>query len=348
LNPFFQRPVFWSIAGLFLLGFAGWEAVQLNSGGRKTFAGAHLPPPLRSRSGERPLLVRETQTGDPVANYLARAKRGMTEQEVRWMLEDFEAAGLSRPQDELEALDMTAAKAHRQKLEEWYLVALSEGLSLTSTQQEDAKKQLAVHFAFDLQRVAEREWQLRERTQDADVEPLSFIEGHLERAKARFRYHTVFSSSFAPWNLVQLTESQTSLTLRFWVIADWQRRGEKDPFWSPDRPEPEDWLCYKDEPKDPGAGPESQTIIQDPTTGNLLENSGPMAYREHALQSAVFAFTPEQIPAWNQAASLLAQAKCCHPAQLRMALLEEPRLFGWMRAELDGTAVQKSHSAISK
>ena len=35
---------------------------------------------------------------------------------------------------------MTAAKAHRQKLEEWYLVALSEGLSLTSTQQEDAKK----------------------------------------------------------------------------------------------------------------------------------------------------------------------------------------------------------------
>jgi hypothetical protein len=31
-----------------------------------------------------------------------------------------------------------------------------------------------------------------------------------------------------------------------------------------------------------------------------------------------------------------------------MALLEDPNLFQQMRTELDGAAVQKSHSAISK
>lgn len=346
MKPAFHRRAFWSFAGLFLLGLAGWEAVQVNSGGRKAFAGAILPPPLRSRSGERPQAVREIQAGDPIANYLARAKRGMTEQEVRWMLEDFEAAGLDRVEDEL--VDLSAAKAHRQKLEEWYLSALSEGLSLTPEQKEEVKVRLDARFANDLQNVEELKnssvgWKKQHPDQSLCGADLS----EAYQRFCRFRARLFFDSSFAPWNVVQLSEQQTAVTVRYWLIEDWKRQSAEDPFWDPDKVEPEYWLY--DKAHDPFAEPIQQTIIQDPIAGNLLENSGPMTCRQHILQSAVFAFTPEQVPSWNEAASLLAQAKCCHPAQLRMALLEDPNLFQSMRTELDGAAdVQKSHSALSQ
>jgi hypothetical protein len=344
LKPLFHRRTFWSIAGLFLLGFAGWEAVQLNSGGRKAFADALSPPPLRSRSGERPLAVREKETGDPVANYLARAKRGMTEQEARWMLEDFEAQGLDRSEDQLS--DTAAAKAQRKRQEAWYLAALSEGLSLTPGQKEEMKAGLDVRFESDLQRLEELKSSSGER---GERRPGYIFLGGSDLWDAyeqfyRFSVRLFNDSAFAPWNVTQLSEDQTAITLRYWLIDDWKRLDEDSPFGpfdSPDRPEPWFWL-YDKERYNPFAEPERKTVIQDPTTGNLLENRGPVIYREHVVRSGVFAFTPDQIPSWNEADSLLSQAMSCHPAQLRMALLEEPKLARWMRAELDGTAPRKS------
>lgn len=343
MKPSSHRRVFWSFAGLFLLAFAGWEAVQLNSGGRKTFAGAHLPPPLRSRSGERPLLVREKETGDPVANYLARAKRGMSEQEVRWMLEDFEAAGLNRPKDQLP--DIAAAKAHRKKLEAWYLAALSEGLSLTSGQKEEMQARLDVRFGSDLQRLEE----LKSSSGEWEERPGYVFRGGKDLWDAYEQFYGfsvgLFNdSAFAPWNVTQLSEDQIAITLRYWLFEEWNRLSADNPFGSfepPAHTEPWFWL-YNKEQYNPFAEPERKTVIQDPITGNLLENRGPVMYREHIVKSGVFAFTPDQISSWNEADSLLAQAMSCHPAQLRMALLEEPNLVRWMRAELDSTAPRKS------
>lgn len=344
MKPVFQRRAFWSFAGLFLLGFAGWEAVRVTRGGGKAFVHALLPPALRSRSGERPLVVREKEMSDPIANYLARAKRGMAESEVRWMLEDFEAAGLGQTDDELDALDLTAAKEHRKKLEEWYLTALDEGLSLTLEQKEEAKAKLNALFALDLQRVVQVEQQLGDRVSEIGDE--SLIESDLKRAKALFTYERALfcTSSFAPWNLVSLSQDQTAITLRYWVIEEWKRQNQDNVSGSSEQREPEYWRHESD----PFAELESQTLIQDPITGNLMENPGPVVDRDHLLQSMVFPFSPDQIPSWNQASDLMTQARCCHPAQLRMVLLEDPDLFQRMRAELDGSVVQKSHSAISK
>jgi len=314
-------------------------------GGRTSFSKVLLTPPSRSHSGERPLVVRETQTGDPIANYLARAKRGMTESEVRWVMEDFEAAGLDRHEDEL--VDFSMAQAHRKKLEEWYLTALAEGLSLTPEQKEEAKAKLDARFASELQGLGTMENKSAEWKEQHPGEPRCGAD--LSDAYRRFYAFPAtlfFESSFAPWNVVQLSEQQTAVTVRYWLIEDWKRQSAENPFWTSDRVEPEYWLY--DKVHDPFAEPIQQTIIQDPIAGNLLENSGPMTYRQHTLQSMVFAFTPDQIPSWNEATSLLAQAMSCHPAQLRMALLEDPDLFQRMRAELDGSLVQKSHSVISK
>jgi hypothetical protein len=343
LKPALQRRTFWSFAGWLLLGFACWEAGEVARGGR-TAPSKALSPPLQSRSGERPALVREMTAGDPIANYLAQAKRGMTEQEVRWMLEDFQAAGLDRTDDELDALDLASAKAHRRKLDQWYLAALSDGLSLSPLQKEEVTAKLDARFASDLQRILQVEQQLGDQVSATGDELLT--ESDLKRAKALFTYGRALfiTSFFAPWNLISLSQDQTALTLHYWVIEEWKRQNGANLFGSSEQQEPEYWL----QEADPFADFESQTLIQDPISGNLLKNPGPMVDRKNLLQSRVFPFTPDQIPSWNKASSLLEQARCCHPAQLRMALLEDPNLFQQMRTELDGAAVQKSHSAISK
>lgn len=325
MKPPFQRRAFWSFAGICLLGLAGWQSVQTTLAGRK--AAASKLPPLRTRSSERPLLRREDTAGDPVANYLARAKRGMTEREVRWMVEDFEAAGLDRTVGELP--DFLSAIRRRKNAEDWYLAALREGFSLTPEQSEKAGNQLHSLFEQDLRSLSIFEKPLALETPTVGDSTLAderiseafgrFIEWPLE-----FFHH----SAFAPWNLTQLSEEQSFLTLRYWLIEDAKRQSEADPFAS-DQTEPTHWLfsIYSE------AG--CQVLIQDPTTGNLLENAEPMTPRQDLLQSGVFAFTPEQMPQWNRATSLLEQAQCCHPAQLRMALLERPALAHKLRAELD-------------
>lgn len=347
--------MFWWFAGLFLLGLAGWEAVQLNSGGRKAFAGALLPPPLRSRSGERPVLVRETQTGDPVANYLARAKRGMTQQEVRWMLEDFEAAGLNRDDDEL---DFSKAQAHRKKLEEWYLAALSEGLSFTPAQKSEVKAKMDALFVYDLQQLegleeCGREWKRQHPDQ-------SLCGADLTHANRRFSYFPAtlfFDSSFAPWNLVQLTESQRALTLRFWRIEDWKRENENNPFFgSGDDAEPDDWLYTAKgrEGADPFSGSPQSTprtmpevpAMQDPLSGNLTEfpnytelltatSEDGQRVEAYLPCGNILPLTPDQTRLWEKSYDLAAQALLCHPAQLRLALLQQPELAQTLRKELD-------------
>lgn len=362
MKPVFHRRAFWSIAGLFLLAFAGWEAVQIARGGRTGFVNAHLPPPLQSRSGERPLLVRETQTGDPIANYLARAKRGMTEQEVRWMLEDFEAQGLDRSEDQLP--DFAAAKVHRKKLEAWYLSALSEGLSLTAAQKEEVKAKLESRFASDLQNIeALKNWSAEWKEKHPGH---TLCGADLSDAYRRFFQFpaTLFhDSSFAPWNVSQLTEIQSSITLRFWRIEDDKHQNENDPFASSDQTaEPRDWLYTAKgmEGSDPFSDSPQSTLretpgvpaMQDPLSGNLTAfpnytelwtatSEDGQCVEAYLPCGNILPLTPDQMPLWEKSYDLAAQALLCHPAQLRLALLQQPGLPQTLRKELDREPPQK-------
>ena len=123
-------------------------------------AGAMLPGKTSERTSgdERPV--------DVVEDYLARCKKGMTAQEVRWIVEDFQSAGLDEGSgsladelnailsplvdvndtaklDELQIHGETAAllKVKGLKLarlqQQWYASAVADGLRLTQLQQEE-------------------------------------------------------------------------------------------------------------------------------------------------------------------------------------------------------------------
>jgi hypothetical protein len=359
LKPAFQRPAFWSLAGLFLLAFAGWEAMQITRGGRTGFADAHLPPPLQSRSGERPLLVRETQTGDSIANYLIRAKRGMTEQEVRWMIEDFEAAGLDRYEEALS--DFEVAKVLRKKHEEWYLTALGEGLSLTREQKEGAQAKLAALFSRDLQIIAGLGQQSSNASEVIGDETLP--KENVFKFKLRFGCFLLGSgSACAPWNLADLTEAQTSLTLKFWRIEEWKREKESNPLLdSGDDAESDDWLYtakgreggdpFSDSPQSTLRAMPGVPAMQDPLSGNLTEFPNTelwIATSEDGQRvdaylpcGNILPLTPDQMPLWERSYDLAAQALLCHPAQLRLALLQQPGLAQTLREQLDRAPSQR-------
>jgi len=302
VKPSSYRPVFWSLAGLFLLGFAGWEVVQLTRGRRKAFD-ALLPPPLRSRSGERPSLVREAPTADPVANYLARAKRGMTEQEVRWMLEDFEAAGLDI---DLKLQNPSGYRNLREKQQRWYLAALREALSLSDMQVTQAAQRLT-----DLLNRDEKNYWLHADEPDVLNENTGVGCRLLDYLQPECWLQ---DTCFAPWALCELTAAQLSLTWK--SGADHANRVREVAIWMLE--------------------PQLLPVIQDPITGNEQEfyskdqkgRGGQIPY--YLRGSTIFPLTPDQQRMASFSANWMAQCKVCQPAQLRMAFLLDAPFTGFL------------------
>lgn len=98
-----------------------------------------LPAPMKTRHAVRP--AETSWSGDVVADYIARCGKGMTDQEIRWIVEDFHNAGLDQidftdktPDAELSAY--LAAQYH------WYYSALVDGLRLDPKQAADCAANL--------------------------------------------------------------------------------------------------------------------------------------------------------------------------------------------------------------
>lgn len=238
---------------------------------------------LRSmgKSGDR--------SADPVAAYLDRAKRGMSDQEIRWIVDDFRGAGLDQPPAVLTA---ESIETFRKKQIQWYLQTLQEGLRLTSSQQEMAR---------------------------ATAADLPFTPGGIGFLPLDVSAWLPLND-YAPWNLCSLTPEQESLTLKAWVTT-----------------EPGSTIGWTSE---------GEFTIQDPLTGNLTEWSETQEgmrerMAEYLRMGNVFPLTPDQ-PLLQHPTQWLAQARLCHPAQLRMALLREPATASTLQRLLDQAAEQQS------
>ena len=93
------------------------------------------PPPTKTRHAVRP-----TPAAAPALDYTTRKNRGLTNQEIGWIVEDFQNAGLDlgiRAAPEEEYL------AQRQAQDRWYRDALVEAWSLTPEQSAHATAKLA-------------------------------------------------------------------------------------------------------------------------------------------------------------------------------------------------------------
>lgn len=99
------------------------------------------PPPRRTKHAERKPAA--PWTGDPVADYISRCQHGLTDQQIGWLVEDFQNAGLDRG-----LRDAAPAGYLDQRVEEirWYRAALRDALHLDADQSAATALSLGTHF----------------------------------------------------------------------------------------------------------------------------------------------------------------------------------------------------------
>lgn len=100
-----------------------------------------LPPPAKTKYAIR--AVPQPFAGDPVPNYNARRAKGLTDQEIGWIVEDFLTAGLDLG---IRVAPMEDYLAQRKAQDRWYHDALVEAWSLTPEQSAQVTAKLADLF----------------------------------------------------------------------------------------------------------------------------------------------------------------------------------------------------------
>ncbi len=314
------------IAACVLSGLGVWQIVEVSNGGEPMFqlgAKAKTAPTKLHSDGRAPL-GRVLPFTDPIAAYLERAKRGMTDQEIRWMIEDFQMAGLDEEEHSLKGI-------LRAKQQLWYLEALTEALQLSPEQRTHAKAQM------DAMRLAEFELLEKEFEEEAAKYPNSHpdVRTALESTYLALagKANWLENDGYAPWNLCELSGQQAQLTMKKWASSD-EGRPEliSDPFAQTEE-DKHAWINL------------SENWAQDPLTGNLTElllqnEVDPFIIREAyyhrglLMVSDAFPLTSDQ-PLSNHLRDLLAQARLVQPAQLRMALLLNNDLASALLEQLD-------------
>lgn len=266
----------WLVSAILLSVLACWLALRASGGGAEdkpkstALAGAMLP----GKTSER--LPRDEQPVDVVEDYLARCKKGMTAQEVRWIVEDFQRAGLDAPSegDRIEKFVAVRLAQHR-----WYLDLLADGLAMDAGQRRVASEKLWLLADEATQTIAK---ELTEH--DASV-------GKLLEKQPRILEDLIDAEQwlederYAPWNLVDLSEAQLSLT-RYNKLR------------VANHPDSSEWLVLLPEEMKLGDAPNLRL----------------------SRMAMVFPPTSEQkLPQFGE--NMLEEAKLLHPAQLRLHLL---------------------------
>lgn len=288
-----------------LVGIAFWNGARLmgDRGTRDRALKAQQQVSTKFHT-ERDSMSRKERLGkDPVTAFFERAKRGMTEAEIRGMIEEFEAMGPMPTSGEF-----TESQEFTIKTNEWRLEALTEALSLSAQQKREIRESLRpVYYSKPL-------------------ELNSFLSAQ------HFYFANVYADS---WSLCQLTEDQLKLTYKKSLEVKYQARWEADKKSGSMSCHAEHLLIMHD----PATGeyvdyPSSSSI----TSSGLNIASG--SFMPGTLAGGIidvtntFPLTPDQKLA-DHRDDLVAQAKLLHPSQLRMALLMNTGVALMLKHQLD-------------
>lgn len=299
------------IAGYVVLGLVLWQAVQVVGGGELSFKHSAKPQTGSTKlHSDRDAPSRKNRpTKEPVAAFFERAKRGMTEQEIRGMIADYEAIGpMPTSGYSVDSLE------HKKKFNEWHFKALSEALSLSAEQKRDVWNSLnPVHYnkPLDLKFIP------------ADEIPI------FDPSKQHLVRNYYYGNSYVDsWLHCNLTDDQVKLTYKKSLEARYEARREEDK-------KSGSISCHQ----------ERLLMMHDSATGDFVNYPPPspldLACKIHGSVSGgiiditnTFPLTPDQKLA-DHRDDLLAQAKLLHPAQLRMALLMNPGVVVTLKHQLD-------------
>lgn len=205
-----RNTVVWMVFATMVLGITFWQAQVTIA---KETAARHQvqPPPSKTRHSVRP--PAQPFTGDPVADYIARCEKGMTDQEIGWIIEDFQNAGLDFDWENPAATDAQVFAA-RDAQQRWYRDALVDGLRLSPAQSEEATRKLGELFQIitaDFLRDRESVKADGFNPVSNDNHALRFTESWLVGFSS---YPT--ATPFFPWKLCQLTPRQEHITWKQW------------------------------------------------------------------------------------------------------------------------------------
>ncbi len=245
------------IAAYIILGLGIWQMIQISSGGGSLFQFAKemTSVPVELRPDRLMPPARDLPSTDPVGAYVSNSKRGMTDKEIRWMIEDFQQVRMMPTSGNIEEY-----RSFRERQNKWYLTAVTEALSLTPEQRQSVQKSLR-GLLDQAEEGFKRE--VDEASARGEVPNGNIVNPYLE---ATFWLR---NAEFAPWNLCELTEAQADLTMeRSWLEQKESAMKMPDPF----NQEPM-WLNYM------------AIAMKDPVSGNLITYPPPSPPR-HGLHHA--------------------------------------------------------------
>jgi hypothetical protein len=238
----------WLVLALVVVVGGCWLAITGVQAFVEQMSGLQGGTPKAGKSGER---VSEAAANvDVQTAFRERCAKGMTKDEVRWILQDFEKMGLTEELEPLQDIstkvihgdsDEMATSAERDLLKfavlkmaarerEWYADTLAEALMLDREQKAELKEKLAVALAGETKQFERVEmafrlmdgWQAnprepseQERQELKDVFELAGAEP-FGRSIVYFSVAWpelwVQSDAYAPWDLCQLSPDQLAIT----------------------------------------------------------------------------------------------------------------------------------------
>ena len=316
----------WFVLAVIVSCLAFWMSTQATTG---TLAFARsAPAKLKPTKAQDRSAIDGRQAGSVVEDYAERCRKGMTALEIRWIVEDFQGAGLDDgprslraamaaigsqsprwtpvPEEAAEKLARLADQlAGRSR--SWYRHALADALKLNEGQLRELRKNLA--------QAHQEDWEKFEQSRAA-------AEADSHEIVRQAPYNDFVAASqwladdrYAPWNLCKLDVGQLAITRheqvvkqQLSVIGSQEGEDEVPPSWFELRP---------------------TAVVVTTTRGT----EAPNIEREKRDAEAVFPLYPSQVAPGD--GDLLAVAKRLHPAQLKMLLLLNPELAGELMEELE-------------
>ncbi len=190
----------WLVFATLMLTTAIWQA-QVAAAKDAQASHKTPPPPAKTRHAIRPTPA--VFSGDAVTHYANRIKKGITDQEIGWIVEDFKNAGLDLG---IRVATSEEYLTQRKAQDLWYHDALVEAWSLTPEQSAQVTAKLAELFeqakADFLQALAASPNSFKQNGKNFQIISAGPIH-QLITANLRFQPE---STTFLPWNLCTLPD----------------------------------------------------------------------------------------------------------------------------------------------
>ncbi|MEO5916991.1 MAG: hypothetical protein ABIS50_22370 [Luteolibacter sp.] len=267
-----------------------------------------LPPPAKTRHAIRPPIL--PSNGDPVADYVARCEKGMTDREIGWILEDFRNSGLDQFAFSERSTD-DELLAYRVAQNGWYREALIDGLRLNREQSKEVMQKQREQF--EKLKAAFK----RNRAEDGTGIRPSFATSRFDLILSPFwlmgaeEYEIPDYSTFMPWDLCSLTPQQEQITWKKEYLAE---------------EESDTAVTFPVHPRFKNAHPVDQS-------------SG--IFETWQIADAVFpflksqTFKPKETNADVSGQVMLENLRLIHPSQFKIILMIAPNLARELQSALD-------------